>query len=57
MEHGKAVLEAYVKYPYCHSARTEKIGWLARVGSAELWGLGSPMIGKQFHCKDFGADF
>lgn len=43
--------------PYCHSFQTEKIGWLDRWGSAELWGLGSSKIGKQFHCNNCGADF
>lgn len=46
-----------VECPYCHSANTQKIGWLDRIGSAELWGLGSPLLGKQFHCNDCGADF
>lgn len=46
-----------VECPYCHSIHTEKISWLDRVGSAELWGLGSSKIGKQFHCEDCGADF
>lgn len=49
--------EKSAECPYCHSTRTEKIGWLDRVGSAELWGLGSPIIGKQFHCNNCGADF
>lgn len=46
-----------VECPYCHTTNTKKIGWLDRVGSAELWGLGSPIIGKQFHCNNCGADF
>lgn len=46
-----------ISCPYCHSANTKKIGWLDRIGSAELWGLGSPLLGKQFHCNGCGADF
>lgn len=43
--------------PYCKSCFTQKIGFWDRLGSAELWGLGSPILGKQFHCNNCGADF
>ena len=56
---NSALEEVYpkVECPYCHSTNTKKIGWLERLGSAELWGLGSSKIGKQFHCNNCGADF
>lgn len=43
--------------PYCQSANTQKIGFFSRVGSAELWGLGSPELGKNFKCNRCGAYF
>ena len=60
MEHGKAVLEEQSRVPkctYCGSTNIRKIGLLNRAISAELWGLGSKKIGKQFHCNQCGADF
>lgn len=42
---------------YCGSANVSKIGFFSRLGSAELWGLGSDKIGKQFHCNNCGANF
>ena len=42
---------------YCHSTNVSKIGVMNRVGSAEVWGLGSDKIGKQFHCNNCGANF
>lgn len=60
MTHGKAVLEEQsrrVSCTYCGSTNVKKIGLLNRAISAELWGLGSKKIGKQFHCNNCGADF
>ena len=60
MEHGKAILEEKNRAPkctYCGSSNIRKIGLLNRAISAELFGLGSKKIGKQFHCNDCGADF
>ena len=46
-----------VTCPYCQSTNTQKIGFFSRIGSAELWGLGSPEIGKNFKCNQCGAYF
>lgn len=46
-----------VSCTYCGSTNISKIGFLERLGSAELWGLGSSKIGKQFHCNNCGANF
>ena len=57
---GKAIIEEksrQVKCTYCSSTDVKKIGLLNRAISAELWGLGSKKIGKQFHCNSCGADF
>ena len=54
-EAAKAAPKIYC--PYCKSCFTQKIGFWDRLGSAELWGLGSPILGKQFHCNNCGADF
>lgn len=43
--------------PYCHSSSVKKISAFSRIGSAELWGLGSPEIGKNFKCNRCGAYF
>lgn len=45
------------KCTYCGSSNIRKIGLLNRAVSAELLGLGSKKIGKQFHCNNCGADF
>ena len=42
---------------YCGSTNVSKIGFFDRLGSTELWGLGSDKIGKQFHCNSCGANF
>lgn len=42
---------------YCGSTNVSKIGFFDRLGSTELWGLGSDKIGKQFHCNNCGANF
>lgn len=58
--HGKAILEEKsrrVACTYCGSTNVKKISLLNRAISAELWGLGSKKIGKQFHCNNCGADF
>lgn len=60
LEHGKAILEEKSRSPkciYCGSANIRKIGLLNRAISAELWGLGSKKIGKQWHCNHCGSDF
>ena len=60
LDYGKAILEEQSRSPkciYCGSSNIRKIGLLNRVVSAELWGLGSKKIGKQFHCNNCGADF
>lgn len=60
LEHGKAILEEKSRSPkcsYCGSSNIRRIGLLNRAVSAELWGLGSKKIGKQFHCNKCGADF
>lgn len=60
LEHGKVILEEKcrrVKCSYCGSTNVKKIELLNRAVSAELWGLGSKKIGKQFHCNSCGADF
>ena len=60
LEHGKSILEEKSRSPkctYCGSSNIKKIGLLNRTISAELWGLGSKKIGKQFHCNNCGADF
>lgn len=60
MENGKAILEEKSRSPkctYCGSINIRKIGLLNRAISAELWGLGSKKIGKQFHCNHCGTDF
>ena len=46
-----------VTCPYCHSKNTRKIGAGARMVSANLFGLGSSNLGKQWHCKNCGSDF
>ena len=46
-----------VTCPYCQSTNTQKLGFFSRIGSAELWGLGSPEIGKNFKCNCCGAYF
>ncbi|MBU9745288.1 hypothetical protein [Diplocloster agilis] len=46
-----------VTCPYCHSSNTRKIGAGERMFSANLFGLGSQNLGKQWHCKDCGSDF
>lgn len=46
-----------VTCPYCHSQNTRKIGAGERMFSTNLFGLGSPNLGKQWHCKDCGSDF
>lgn len=60
MAHGKALLEGksgQVTCSYCGSANVRKIGFVSRAVSAELWGLGSKKIGKQWHCNSCGSDF
>lgn len=49
--------EEQVKCTYCQSTNVKKIGFLSRAVSAELFGLGSGKIGKQWHCKNCGSDF
>lgn len=46
-----------IECPYCHATNIKKLGFFSRVGSAELWGLGSPEIGKNFKCTHCGAYF
>lgn len=43
--------------PYCKSSNTTKISTTSRVASIAFFGLGSKRIGKQFHCRQCGADF
>lgn len=60
MAHGKALLEGksgQVTCSHCGSANVRKIGFVSRAVSAELWGLGSKKIGKQWHCNSCGSDF
>lgn len=57
---GKTILEEKskrVECTYCGSTNVKKIGLLNRAVSAELWGLGSKKIGKQFHCNNCGSNF
>ena len=46
-----------VTCPYCHSTNTNKISGTTRWLSASIFGLSSNKIGKNFHCKNCGADF
>ena len=46
-----------VTCPYCHSKNTRKISSASQIFNANLFGLGSPNLGKQWHCKDCGSDF
>ena len=46
-----------VKCPYCHSKNTRKIGAGERMVTANLFGLGSQNLGKQWHCRNCGSDF
>lgn len=60
LAHGKEILEEKNRSPkctYCGSSNIKKIGLLSRAVSAELWGLGSKKIGKQWHCNNCGSDF
>lgn len=60
LAHGKALLEEErrkVTCSYCGSSNVRKIDFVSRAVSAELWGLGSKKIGKQWHCNSCGSDF
>ena len=46
-----------VTCPYCHSKNTRRISAGSRMVSANLFGLGSPNLGKQWHCRNCGSDF
>lgn len=46
-----------VTCPYCHSNNTRKIGAGERMVTANLFGLGSQNLGKQWHCRNCGSNF
>ncbi|MDE7355002.1 MAG: hypothetical protein K2O06_18440, partial [Acetatifactor sp.] len=51
LEHGKALRGQGVKCAYCGSVNVKKISWFERALSAQIWGLASSKIGKQWHCN------
>ena len=57
LEHGKALRGRGVKCAYCGSVNVKKIGWFERALSAQIWGLASSKIGKQWHCNNCDSDF
>ena len=46
-----------VHCPYCKSNNTNKLSVASRSFSIGLFGLGSPKIGKQWHCNNCNSDF
>lgn len=42
---------------YCKSANVKKISGVRRFMSTGLFGLGSKVIGKEWHCNNCGSDF
>ncbi len=46
-----------IKCPYCSSKNVKKIGTVSKVISAEVMGLASSKIGKQWHCKNCNSNF
>ena len=46
-----------VHCPYCKSNNTKKLSVASRSFSIGLFGLGSPKIGKQWHCNNCNSDF
>ncbi|WP_343247481.1 hypothetical protein [Diplocloster hominis] len=46
-----------VTCPYCNSTDTRKISAGSRIISADLFGLASSNLGKQWHCRNCGSDF
>lgn len=60
LNHGEELLaeeRRKVTCSYCGSSNVRKVGFVSRAVSAELWGLGSKKIGKQWHCNSCGSDF
>ena len=46
-----------VHCPYCKSNNTKKLSVASRSFSIGLFGLGSPKIGKQWHCNNCGSEW